>query len=165
MVGTTNSYPDTSVPTEDLVKVAFLYNFVQFVEWPSKARGGDDAPVYLCVLGNDVLEPAFQSINGKTAKGRKLLVRFARELNEIGECHLMFVARSEKMHMSSIVQQLQDRPILTVSDMADFARLGGVIGLITVDNKIRFEINVNAARRAGIKISSRLLNLARIIDE
>ncbi len=155
----------TSASTENLVKAAFLYNFAKFVDWPDESFDGDEVPFTLCLLGEDPISPALKSIAGKTVRGRTLSVKNLDELSEAATCHVVFVSQSEQHRLAELVPYFQERHILTVSDMLDFARLGGVIGLVKVSNKIRFEVNLGAARRAGLTISSNLLRLAREVHE
>ncbi len=152
---------DTS--PEYLVKAAFLYKFTKFVDWPPESSS--EEVLGLCVLGDNPFNSALKSIEGKTVRGKRLSISNLDALDQTSECHLVFVSQSEEQRLPQIFRYLQDHHVLSVGDMDDFAKQGGVIGLVTEQNKIRFEINVAAARRAGLNISSNLLRLARVIDD
>ncbi|NOZ67719.1 MAG: YfiR family protein [Deferribacteres bacterium] len=158
-------YAESTTPREYLIKAGFLYNFAKFVEWPDDAFADKSIPLNLCILGRDPFGPALRSVEGETFMGRKLVVRRFSRLREIDNCHILFISSSEKKRLPAILARMKGKQILSVADMEGFARRGGIINLIKVKDRIRFEINVDAARRAGLKISSKLLNLATIIRE
>ncbi|MFQ5774751.1 MAG: YfiR family protein [Kiloniellaceae bacterium] len=151
-------------PTREyLIKAAFLYNFAKFTEWPKGAFAGASTSLQVCVLGEDPFGPALESIAGKPINGRIVVVRRVGSIGAARPCHMVFVSASEEARLTSILETLGARPILTVADMPNFARAGGIINLKTNDeDKLRFEINVRTARRAGLKLSSKLLNLAEL---
>lgn len=151
--------------SESYVKAAFLYNFAKFVEWPAGTFENPEAPVVLCILGKDPFGPALRTIENKTVGKRKLFIVKRLELSGKENIHILFVSTSEKKNAASILSALRNRPVLTVSDTQGFAHSGGMICLIKADRKIRFEINVRAAKLSGLKISSRLLKLARIVEQ
>lgn len=143
------------------VKAAFLYHFAQFVDWPAGSFGTDHSPLILGLLGRDSTgTAALQTLSGKTVKGRPLEVRPVSGIEEAKKCHLLFVSSSELPRLPQILDALRGGAILTVSEIDHFADQGGIIGLVTVDHKIRFEINAAAARGAGLIISSQMLKLA-----
>lgn len=152
-------------PSEYVIKAAFLYNFAKFVDWPAESFNGSENTLELCVLGDSPFDTALESIKGKVAQGKKLVISSLEALDQTSRCHLVFVSPSEEDRLPQIFPYLQEHHVLSVSDMDDFAQQGGVVGLITIQNKIRFEINLSAARRTGISISSNLLKLARIVDD
>jgi hypothetical protein len=147
------------------VKAAFLYNFAKFTEWPAGSFAGDQAPLTICVLGDDPFGKAFNPIRSKTVKNRPVAVREIADVDAAGGCHLLFIAASEQTHADAILGSLGKRSVLTVSDMKKFAQSGGMISFVMVDDKVRFEINNGAADRAGLKISSQILKLARNVIE
>lgn len=151
-------------PSEYLVKATFLYNFANFVEWPPEAFAGPDAPVVVCILGQDPFGDALVAIADKKAGDRPLVVRLCDNMEDIGKCQILFVSPSEKSRLSEIFSRLREKACLTVSDLDGFAGSGGMIGFFIVENKVRFEINLSAVRPSGLKISSRLLKLARITE-
>ncbi len=151
---------------EYLIKAAFLYNFAKFTEWPAGTFPDGSAPLDICVFGEDPFGAALDSIAGKAIRGRTVAVHRVASIEEGAACHLLFISASEATRLSGILQSLRDRPVLTIADMPDFARAGGIINLKTnEEEKIRFEINVAIAKRAGLKLSSKLLNLAEITPD
>lgn len=150
---------------EYLVKAAFVYNFARFVEWPSERSQEPDGPFTLSVLGKDPFGASLESIRGKRVKGRDMEIRRVDGIENLQRCHILFISGSEKENLSRILMKVSDWPVLTVSDMDGFAHRGGMINFRTVEKKIRFEINLNAAERTGLKISSKLLKLAKIVKE
>ena len=147
---------------EYLIKAAFVYNFAKFTEWPAAALP-DDSAVRICVLGEDPFGPALQTIDGKSIKGRALVVQRIAAAEDAPGCHVVFVSASEQERLAGILQALGGQPILTIADIPDFTRAGGIITLKTnKQQQVRFEINVAVAKRAGLRLSARLLNLAEL---
>jgi len=148
---------------EYLIKAAFLYNFIKFVDWPSESFKNDAAPINLYVLGDDPFGEALDTIRGKRVKGRRLVIKQVRRVEQIEGAHLLFISTSEKGRVKQILKSLADAPVLTISEMEGFGQNGGIINFITVDNKIQFEINSEKAEQHKLRISSQLLKLARIV--
>ena len=151
-------------PGEYALKAAFLYNFAQFIHWPTETFSKDQTTFTLCILGKDPFGPALDPVKGKSLKGRKLVIKHVDKLQDAENCQILFISRSEKENLAEILAELRGSGVLTVGDMENFAQQGGVINLITVKRKVRFEINLDAAERAGLRISSKLLKLAKIIQ-
>ncbi len=150
-------------PKEYHIKAVFLFNFVQFVEWPDDAFADANTPIAIGILGDDPFGPSLDEvIQGENVKGRPLTVLRARRLADLSDCHLIFVSRSESRRLDDVLSQLANRPILTVSELEGFARRGGIIAFFSDGKKVRFEINPASARRVELKISSELLGLGRI---
>jgi hypothetical protein len=150
-------------PREYEIKAAFIYNFIKFVEWPAQALPDTSPTITIGVLGRGPFGGALESLNGKTVKGKRLVVRQLTGTREIGSVHVLFVSASERDSLDQIVSAARGANVLTVGEMAGFARSGGIINLTTQSNKIRFEINPEAAERAGLRISSQLLRLAKVV--
>jgi hypothetical protein len=143
---------------EDEVKAAFVYNFAKFVEWPADKTG---TQVNLCILGESPLGfSALKAIDGRTVQDKPLVTKLLNKPDELKDCHIVFIAVSESNKIAHLLKTAHQHHVLTVSDMEEFAKTGGIIGLVKTDDKIRFEINLLAAKEAGVVISSRLLNLA-----
>lgn len=145
-------------PAEYEVKAAFIYNFAKFVEWQKPA---DELP--LCIIGNDPFGAAMKNVEGKIAGGKRIVVRRIKSLEELKRCQMLFISSSEKNKLDDITGLARDIGILTISDTESFAEKGVVINLYIEEDKVRFEINIDAAADARLKISSRLLSLARIV--
>lgn len=143
------------VPLEYLVKAAYLFNFAKFVEWPGGAATG---PVTFCVAGRDVFGSVLaETIRGEAIGGRALATRVILE-PEPG-CHVLFVPRGAAA--GAYLRAAGGTPTLTVGEQADFLAQGGIVNFLIDGTNVRFEIDAEAAARAGLRISSRLLRLAR----
>ena len=140
------------------IKAAFLYNFTKFVEWPSDAF--PDGSFRLCVLGDDPFGRSLMELTSQEVAGRKLTVVRAREMEKVEGCHVLFISRSERGRLPAILSEVREAPVLTVADTKGFLDDGGVINFTLEGSKVRFEINQEAADRAGVKISSKLMRLA-----
>lgn len=148
------------------VKAAMLYNLTRFVEWPPSAYPGPQAPIQLCILGRDPFGSTLASIVLKqTVNGRPVLIRHSQNDAEIRACHLLYISSSERKTTIQIFATLKGSNVLTVGEMTQFAAHGGMIQFSLEEQQVRFDINLDAVARAGLKISSRLLVLARIIKE
>ncbi|HEY5838564.1 MAG TPA: YfiR family protein [Pyrinomonadaceae bacterium] len=148
--------------SEYQVKAAFLYNFAKFVDWPGDALGNSNAPLIIGVMGDDPFGGALdQAISGKTINGRSLQVRRLRWGHDLRSCHILFISSSERKRLPQIIQSLRGASVLTVGDMGQFNQQGGIINFILEANKVRFEINSRGADQARLKISSKLLSLAK----
>jgi hypothetical protein len=157
------SFAHGEPPPEYAVKAAFLFNFAKFVEWPGDAYTGPTSPIVIWVLGEDPFGDALGSLKGKTANGRPIVVRYAATLGELERCHLLFVSASEKANLQKILQTTKGWSILTVGDMNGFAQDGGIINMVKEESRVGIEINLEAAQRSRLKISSKLLALAKIV--
>jgi hypothetical protein len=151
------SYP------EYRIKAAFLINFARFVEFPNSQNNSAD-PFTFCVLGRDPFGALLdQAAGGKTVHGRRLqILRIGRR--ELASCQALFIATSEVSRLSEILTALGGRSVLTVGEAKGFALRGGIINFFIEGEKVRFEINPSTAARAGLKISSELLQVATIVE-
>lgn len=146
------------------VKAAFLYNFVRFVEWPQEAFAGAGEPLRVCVLGRDPFgETLDRALGGKTVQGRALEVLRVGGMGEARGCHVLFVGDPEGRDPGSLLVVLGDAAVLTIGEAPGFARAGGTIQFVIEESRVRFEINAGAAERAHLRISSKLLGLARSV--
>jgi hypothetical protein len=151
--------------TESDVQAAYLFNFVRFVEWPDSAFASTTAPVRICVLGqSDFVDVATASINGKSVGEREVVVESTQDVLGSRGCHILYVDPSRREDEDEVLSTYGRHSVLTVSDSDDFAERGGVANFVTVDDKVRFVINKNAADAAGLKISSRLLRIAQVVE-
>ena len=150
--------------SEQEVKAAFLYNFVRFVNWPEGTLPQSDKSFIIGLLGGDPLAPALASIiEGKTINGRRLIIKRFRSIRDLNTCQILFIGSSGKTQFQQILTRVKNLPVLTVADTDGFAAAGGMINFIIVKKKIRFEINQQAAEKVKLKISSKLLKLAKIV--
>ena len=155
-------WAETTASQEYLIKAAFLYNFAKFVDWPSDAFKDEQSPLYLSILGDDPFGSALDSLRDKTVRGRPLVIRRCKSIEQVAGSHILFISPSEKDNLRPILNALKNSSILTVSETDRFGQQGGMINFLTVDNKIQFEINPVAAQGGRLKIGSQLLKLARI---
>ena len=147
------------------VKAAFIYNFAKFVEWPEGAFQNVQAPFIIGILGKDPFGEAMDSLRDKTISGRRLVIKRFVRVEDLEPCHILFINTVEKQHLSRILKITYPWHVLTVGDKKGFIESGEVVNFILLENRIRFEINIDAARRAGLKISAQLLKLAKIHKE
>jgi hypothetical protein len=161
----------TSGSSEYLIKAGFIYNFANLVQWPSTSFAQSDSPITIVILGEDHFGTTLDHVlEGKKVNSRSFVIKRARTVSELQralgpqkECQILYVSSSEMPHLSEAIQILKGAPVLTIGETPGFARSGGIINLILEDNKVRFEVNVQAAKEADLNISSRLLALARIV--
>jgi hypothetical protein len=144
------------------VKAAVLYNFAKFVEWPDDAFANDSAPLVIGVVGDNPFGNGLEeAINGKTAGGRTLAIRHFSQKDDLRNCHMLFVCASQTRRVSQILAAVSEASVLTVSDIEGFLAAGGMINLVMENGHVRFLIRASAATRVRLKISSKLLSLAR----
>jgi hypothetical protein len=150
--------------TQPALKAAFLFNFAKFVEWPAEATAS--SPLTLCVLDDAAVEDALgQLVNGGPVNGRTVVLAKGARNRALRGCHLLYIGDADPGRTAATVDEMKGAAILTVGDGEDFARGGGVIGLFIEDGRMRFAINSDAAQRAGLRLSSKLLSLAKIVKE
>jgi hypothetical protein len=148
------------------VKAAFLFNFAKFVEWPPGSFAGPADPIRLCVMGADPFDHGLEKVvQNKTVNGRPMRVEHPRDSKDVKQCHILFLASPEEQHHNQWLRGSDTAGILTVGEREDFAREGGIVNFVLQADRIGFEINVDAAGRAGVRISSKLLSLARIVRD
>jgi YfiR/HmsC-like len=146
------------------VKAAFLFHFAQFVEWPPQTFSGAGAPLTYCTVGDDPFRGALdQSLTGKMIGGRELRVLHFRELKEAQGCQILFLGSRDQRWLNAAIASVGGSAVLTVGETDHFVRDGGIIGFCQDQNKIRFEINLEAAGKAKLKISAKLLALAKTV--
>jgi hypothetical protein len=143
------------------VKAAFLFNFAKFVEWPALPAG---APLVVCVVGNDGIAAAFvETVRGQNISGHSFDVGVLPESSKWRACHLLFIADAEVRRSAVGLDEVKTLPVLTVSDNKGFSLAGGIIEFYVEAGRMRFAINLDAADRSGLRLSSRLLGLAKVI--
>jgi hypothetical protein len=150
--------------TEYQVKAAFLFHFAEFVTWPAGALGNAGDSFLICVLGDDPFHGDLETtIQGKILATRTVRVRHVEQEQETQGCHVLFIGKNELKGASSLAATLRNMPVLTVGESDNFLQSGGIIRFCMEDRKVRFEINQEAAEAANLKISSRLLLLAKTV--
>lgn len=162
---TQSASAQTRLQDEQLVKAAFIYNFAKFTRWPESTPNEAGSPLRLCTEGEDALIAELTRLAGKRIHERPVTVQALDESQPLDNCHLLYIAGSEINHYKKLLKSLSEKPVLTISEVANFASAGGIIELYREKNQISFTINLTSARKAGLVLSSRLLNLAKIIDQ
>lgn len=145
------------------LKAAMLFNFALLVEWPAAAFSSPGSPFVVCVVGADPFGPWLKGEMGERIGGHPVEIRHVENLENVRPCHLVFISKSEQNRLKEVLMQLKDGHALTVGDTnrsRDFCREGGMIALTTEGSKVRFELNSNAAARAGLGINSKIKRVA-----
>lgn len=145
------------------VKAAFILNFANYVDWPDGALSRDT--ITIGILGQDPFDGALDSLSGKTVGGRRVQIRRFDEPEEAAGTNILFIGASERRSMPRILRAVRGRPILTIGDSNGFATAGVMINLVVLRKRVCFEVNLTAAKRAGLLVSSQLLKLAREVIE
>jgi hypothetical protein len=150
--------------SEYQVKAAYLFNFLKFVDWPEDAFADPLAPIVIGVVGDDPFGNALpQVVIGKTVQGRDLVIRIYRTGEDLRGAHILFISASERKRLPTILSSLRGTSVLTVADTAGFLDAGGMIQFLNENERVRFAINVDATSRAKLKVSSKLLSLAKAV--
>jgi YfiR/HmsC-like len=160
LVGASCVNAQKSNPTEYEVKAAYLYNFGRFVEWPAKVNAASEY-FSICVLGGDPFGATFDAtIAGESINGKKVVVARITKPQDAASCRILFISSSEESRLKEILATLDKTSVLTVSDISQFTRRGGMIQFLTEANRVRFEVNLTIAEHAGLTLSSQLLKVA-----
>ena len=141
------------------LKAAFLLHFMDFTQWPH------DNNRVVCVYGNSPFKKYLQTLNRVKPQHQQVQIKYTSDLNESNGCNILFITRSKKYQLEKILSTLKNRPLLTVSDIEGFAANKGMVEFTTKSDKIRLVINLSAVRKPGIKLSSNLIELARLVGE
>jgi hypothetical protein len=153
-----------AAPSEYEIKAAFLYNFANFVEWPPKAQADANGTIIIGILGDDPFGSTLeQIIANKTINGHRIEIKRFKSLRELKPCHILFINSSEDNRLEKILNIVEDWHVLTVSEIDGFTKNGGIINFYVENKRVRFEINTDNAKKMGLKISSKLLKLAKIV--
>lgn len=157
---------DPSDSSEYLIKAGFIYNFAKLVEWPANSFVQPDSPIVIGILGTDPFGTIIdRTVGDKKIGGHGFVVKRLKWGMDFRDCQILFVSSSEYARTDEIVRAVRGLPILTIGEMPGFASRGGIINLTLENDKVRFEVNVDAAKQANLNISSRLLALARIVPQ
>ncbi len=143
------------------LKAAFLYNFCQFIEWPDTAFAGRGAPLVIGVLGDDPFGSLLEeTVEGEVVRGRRLRVERYRRVEDARRCQILFICGSEGKRSGAIVAALRGRSVVTVGETADFLEQGGMIALLSDQNRVKLRINPAMLRSSNLTVSSKLLRVA-----
>jgi YfiR/HmsC-like len=148
------------------LKAVFLFNFVQFTEWPPEAFADKEAPLVIGILGSDPFGEALEAtVRNEVVRGRRLQVKRFKTVAEMRGAHILYIGQSEASRLSQALKALKGKPILTVSDIENAARRGIMIGFTSDHNRIRFQINPETAKAANLTLSSKLLRVSEIVEQ
>ena len=164
---------DVSASSEYLIKAGFIYNFANLVQWPAATFPQPDSPIVIAILGQDHFGTTLDRVlEGKKVNGRPFVIKrlktvseLLKSVAELKDYQILFISSSEMPRLAETIQIVKSIPVLTIGEAPGFAKNGGMINLILEDNRVRFEVNVEAAKEADLNISSRLLALARIVPQ
>lgn len=145
------------------LKAAFIFNFIRFVDWPEQDLPASNGSIRVCVAGKDAYTAALDTINQKSVKGKTIVVSPFN--GSLSGCQVLYVSAPERSRLRPVLEAARSAHVLTVGETEDFARSGGVMNFIAEGNRIRFEVNPQAADRAHLTISSQLLKLAKVVKE
>jgi hypothetical protein len=164
--GSSNLFAQMQSTREYEIKAGFLYNFAKFVEWPAIAFSDPKQPVCVCIYGRDPFGHSLEgALLGKSIGSRPVILGHALQFEDLSGCQIVFVGGSEHTPVTDLAGRLRGRAVLLVGESEGFAASGGAIQFTIEDSRVRFIINPDAADRAGLKISSKLLALARIVHD
>ena len=146
------------------VKAAFIFHFAQLTDWPADTLGGADNSLFLCTLGDDPFHGDLEStVEGKMVGTRALRIRHLKRPEDIPGCGILFLGKAEGSHIPVVLTELHNAPILTVGETPGFLGAGGMICFRIESNRMRFDINLDAARAASLRVGSRLLMMAQVV--
>ncbi len=146
------------------IKAAFLYNFAKFIQWPEQSQTDPETPFTFCFLSKKFMPQLSADLENHTIGGHDITVQHLQTWKNVSkQCQVVFIHRSMESEAKNVIKLLRGHPVLTVGDEIELASKGGVINFNKTNNKIRFEVNIDAAQSQGLKISSEMLKLAQVI--
>jgi len=155
----------SAVADLNTTKAEMLWNIAKFVQWPDAAVAQSRGQIVFTILGEDDLAGELANLlSTKTIGGKPVFVRFARRAQDARGSQILYVAASETSHLDAVLAEVSGTPVLTVADSPAFTVHGGMVGFTSEGEKVRFEINLGHAERSGLRISAKLLALARVVD-
>lgn len=147
------------------VKAAYLYYFAKFTEWPKESEQVKAKEFTICLLGQDDIASALNSLAARTVHHQRVTWRRIDSSEAAASCHIVYLGADRKKNLESTVQKLKETPVLTISDCEGFSAAGGMVELAQVGNKIHFSINLQAVRQQNLRLNPYLLKLASIVEE
>lgn len=150
--------------SEYRLKAAFIYNFLPYIEWPAEDFPAANSPLIIGIMGTDPFGKEIDdTFRDKRINNRDVVIRRFKSADKIMPCHVLFVSRSERDRVDEVLRAVHGKSVFSISDIEGFAQAGGTLQFFLEGNKLRFEINPNAAKRARLQVSSKLLRLAKIV--
>jgi hypothetical protein len=152
--------------TADQVKAAYLYNFAKFVEWPQETFPDTSAPIHLCILNDQSIESELsQIVKGKRISGRSFVVVPIQTGEQGRGCQILFISTAQNWQVEHILKVLQGASVLTVGETTGFVELGGIVNFVVQDDQVHFQVNHRAATLSRLRMSARLLSVAKRVIE
>lgn len=155
----------SAAETAQQMKAGFIYNFAIFADWPAGCFKDAVSPIIVCIAGDSDTLKAFDHLKTKKIKGRPVTVQPYGDAVSGKPCHIIYISTINKFEAADFLKRVSGPGVLTIGDAEGFSGLGGIITFYREGNKLRFEINSDAAQRAGLKLSSQLLKLAKIVTD
>lgn len=162
-----SAFPEKSAAAdmEYAVKAGFIYSFTKFTQWPESAFPGGQEEFVIGVIGDDPFGNTLDALaEQKKVQGRRVVIKRFSSLDEITGCQILFISSSQGGSLEKILARVGNKPVLLIGDTDGFAKKGVDVNFFIQEKKVRFEFNLKALDRAGIKVSSQLLNLGKIIE-
>jgi hypothetical protein len=162
-LSTTNAVPEVR---DNEIKAMFLFYFSKFIEYPESALSSKSQPLRICIFGEDPFQNALDAaVQGKDAHGHSIEIKRFNKTETIKECQILFISSAEQASLPQIFAHTRQYPILTVSDMDNFIKSGGMIQFYIEENKVRFMVDLKKIQGATLKVSSRLLQVAKVVND
>jgi hypothetical protein len=156
---------DPQTLTEYQIKAGFFFNFTRFVDWPESAFVNASSPVFVCILGETPMTDLVTDVAlGKVVNGRAVSIRRVKASDDLRQCNLLFISAEEERHTAEILASLKKANTLTVGETPGFAQAGGMINFSIQENRVKLELNLEATTRAGLKVNSKLIAVARLVS-
>jgi YfiR/HmsC-like len=156
---------DPQTLTEYQIKAGFFFNFTRFVEWPENAFATPTSPIIVCVVGETPLTDLLTDVAvGKVVNGRAVSINRAKATDDLRRCNLLFISAAAERRTGEILASVKKANTLTVGETAGFPQAGGMINFSIEDNKVKLEMNLDAATRAGLKVNSKLIAVSRLVS-
>lgn len=146
----------------DKVKAGYIYQFLQFVSWPESSSSGETS-INICVLGNDPIANELEPLNMTRVGQQNLKIRTAENIQDTLDCNILYISEASNWSLKDLLTHIDNKPVLTVSSLPDFAGNGGIIGFVIKNDKIRLEINRTPAHRSNIQLNAKLLEVASVV--
>ncbi|GAB4253327.1 YfiR family protein [Deferrisoma sp.] len=152
-------------PDEAEIKAAIVLNLARFTDWPPGTFPAAGSPLRVCLLGDDPVTRALSRLAGETVKGHPVETRRVEALSALDGCHVAYLAASQRKRAGEVLAAIRGKPLLSVADIEGFAAWGGAVSFWRMGGRVRIDVNRAALRRGGLELSSKVLRLARLVEE
>jgi len=147
---------------EQSIKLGYIYNFLQFMNWPKESL--KKPTIHFCLYGENTFGSMLFELNNKQVNQKHIMVSHIKKLSQIDNCHAVFISQSEQRDLQEIFTRIGKQHILTISEIKGFSRKGGQIGMMVKSSRLNIEINLKAVKQAGLSVSSPLMHVSKLID-